>query len=212
VAPNVSIITEKTSFDLLYYPGGSAYVKARREGELSINLRGYSDTSSRPVTDLDWYEVNANGRNLEKVSQDNGKLEITELLTRRIRTLELARELWMEKYTLPLLPLLKSPPQLARTQGYSLWGEELEKRFQFLLEYTRRIETTNLRSLENLLTKLEASGDQFQKEINDDHYRAGLNYYLSQLKQRYLARRQQVREMNDLQYYVWILRHGKKKN
>jgi hypothetical protein len=51
---------------------------------------------------------------------------------------------------------------LARDFGYSLWGDEMSRRFDFLVEYTRRIETTNLRSLENLLVKLENTGGKVQ--------------------------------------------------
>ena len=74
------------------------------------------------------------------------------------------------------------------------------------------METTNLKSMENLLAKLETNGEFNQKEMDDGHYQAALNSYLLQLKKRYINKRMQVREMNDLQYYVWILRNGKNKN
>lgn len=212
VAPNVTIIAKDTSFDLFHYPGGKSHFKARREGDIAVNLRGYSDTDTHKISDLSWFEVEPKGRSYEKVSSITGKLEITELLTRRIRTLELAREVWLEKYTLPVLGLLKRPAELAKTHGYYAWGDEMEKRYNFLIEYTRRIETTNLRSMENLLTKLEGSGVEVKKEMDDSHYKAALSSYLMQLKLRYRSLRTQVREMNDLQYYVWILRHGKKKD
>ena len=98
---------------------------------------------------------------------------------------------------------------LAREFGYTLWGDEIDQRFNFLVEYTRRIETTNLMSVENLLTKLKDKGESFSRELSESQYQASLNHYLLGLKSRYDKRKMRVREMNDLQYYVWILKNGK---
>jgi hypothetical protein len=215
VAPNGSLVGKLTSFDIFHYPGGKSHFKKRLplEGhELSLHLRGYTETETTSITEETWYEIDVNGRSHSKVEQVTGGLEITELLTRRIKTLELAREFWLEKYTVPVVKTLETPKELAIKHGYSLWGEELNRRFDFLAEYTRRMETTNLKSMDNLLKKLEANGETLQKEMNDEHYQATLNYYLKDLKTRYTNKRMQVREMSDLQYYIWILRHGKKQN
>jgi hypothetical protein len=48
-----------------------------------------------------------------------------------------------------------------------------------------------------------------KKELSEDNYRASLNHYLLGLKSRYDGKKMRVREMNDLQYYVWILKNGK---
>jgi len=144
------------------------------------------------------------------VANVTGALEITELLTRRIKTLELAREFWMEKYTLPIVKSIENSKDLAIKHGYKLWNEDFSSRYDFLVEYTRRMETTNLKSMDNLLKKNEEKGEFYQKEMGQEHYKTALNYYLHELKNQYTNKKQQVREMNDLQYYVWILRHGKK--
>lgn len=214
VAPNATLVGKLTSFDLFYYPGGKSHFKKRnaQEGhELVLHLRGYSNTTTNSINEQAWFEVQTNGRSYSQVEKVTGQLEITELLTRRIKTLELAREFWMEKYTQPIVALLETPKELAIKQGYSLWGDEITRRFDFLVEYTRRMETTNLKSMDNLLAKVEANGEANQKEMSDSHYKATLNYYLRDLKTRYTNQRMQVREMNDLQYYIWILRHGKPK-
>jgi hypothetical protein len=57
--------------------------------------------------------------------------------------------------------------------------------------------------------RLAEKGESITRELGDGHYRAALNFYLKGLKARYTNKKLQVREMNDLQYYVWILRHGK---
>jgi hypothetical protein len=213
VAPNGSLVGKLASFDLFHYPGGKSHFKKRNslEGhELSVQLRGYTAAEMTPITEEAWYEIDINGRSHAKVEAVTGALEITELLTRRIKTMELARELWLEKYTLPVVKSLDTPKDLAIKHGYSIWGEELSRRFDFLSEYTRRMETTNLKSMDNLLKKLEDNGEVATKEMGDGHFQATLNYYLKDLKQRYTNKHMQVREMNDLQYYIWILRHGKR--
>ena len=215
VAPNGSLVGRLTSFDFFHYPGGKSHFKKRHalEGhELSLHLRGYTAIDTISVSDDAWFEIEASGRSHTKVEKATGGLEITELLTRRIKTFELVREFWLDKYTAPIVKSLDNPKNLAIFHGYSLWGEEHNRRFDFLAEYTRRMETSNLKSMDNLLKKLEENGETVQKEMNDGHYQATLNFYLKDLKNRYTNKRMQVREMNDLQYYIWILRHGKKQN
>jgi hypothetical protein len=111
---------------------------------------------------------------------------------------------------LPIVKSIEKPKELAIKHGYKLWNEDFSSRYDFLVEYTRRMETTNLKSMDNLLKKIEGNGEYSQKEMGQEHYKTALNYYLNGLKNQYTNKSQQVREMNDLQYYVWILRHGKK--
>lgn len=162
VAPNASLVSRNSSLDFIFYPGGKAYFKKRtlNEGEeFTLHLRGYSTTEPNKLDEQSWYEVMPNGRSYSKIEQVSGNLEITELITRRIKTFELARELWMEKYTLPIVKNLDSAKQLAFQHGYYLWDDNLSKRFDFLVEYMRRMETTNLNSIDNLLKKLESNGE-----------------------------------------------------
>lgn len=212
VAPNSTLVARDVSFDFTYQSGGKAYFKKRGTEvgeEFSLHLRGYTLTQAIPVSEVEWHEVDTNGRSFQSLSNVPGALQVMELLTKRIKTLELAREVWLRDFTLPIMSVVTEPKKLAIDQGYTLWGEELERRFQFLTEYTRRIETTNLRSLENLLVKLESHGGTVNRELTEDQYRKSLNHYLLGLKSRYDQKKMRVRDMNDLQYYVWILRNGK---
>lgn len=212
-APNGTLIGKNTSFDFFYYPGGKAYFKKRtspENHEFSVQMRGYSNTDLSTIGEEAWFEIDRNGRNYEKMDKVSGNLEITELITRRIKTIELAREIWFEKYTLPVVKRLDDPQQLATHFGYKLWDGDINKRYDYWIEFMRRMETSNLKSVDNLLNKIESEGRMVQKEISDSHYKAALNFYLRSLKLRYTNKWMQVREMNNLQYYVWILQHGKK--
>ena len=66
--------------------------------------------------------------------------------------------------------------------------------------------------MDNLLKKLEANEEVQVKELGQSHYQTTLEFYLKDLKMRYTNQRTQVREMSDLQYYIWILRNGKRQN
>lgn len=211
VSPNATLISDNSSFDFVYLFGGQSFFKNRSHDKsgLTLNLRGYTSFDSKTISDASWYQVESNGRNYQEVGDVPATLQILELLTKRIRTIELAREIWLKKFTEPMLSAVENAQILARDYGYRVWGEDLEKREKFLLEYTRRVETTNLRSLENLLTKVEGKGEKIRTELREDLYRESLNDYLLGLKSRYDNKKMKVREMNDLQYYVWILRNGK---
>lgn len=213
VAPNATLISCGISFDFLFVPGGKSYFKPRSDNdnqELSLYLRGYSNVDVQKITSKSWYEVSQDGRNFISLDSPSGDLQVTELITKRIKSLELAREIWFKNFSLPVFESISNLKKLAVDHGYNLWGEESTKRVEFLLEYTRRIETTHLRSIDNLLERLEVNGDKANREISNSHYQASLNYYLKGLKKRYTDKEMQIRETNDLQYYVWILRNGKK--
>lgn len=212
VAPNGTVVAKNAAFDMVHMTGGLTWFKKRsqEEGEeFNLHLRGYMATDVKTISENEWYEVESNGRSYSKMDSPLGFLQVLELLTKRIQTIEFAREFWVRDFTIPIMKAIGSPELMARDFGYKLWDFELANRFDFLLEYTRRIETTNLRSVENLLVKLENLGEKPRKEISDDLYRASLNHYLLGLKNRYDKRKLKVRELDDLQYYVWILRNGK---
>lgn len=214
VAPNVSILASNASFDLVHLTNNRSYFKKRtaKESEIfEIMLRGYTESSKTPVLDTAWNLVEGHGRFHSLVSDVPGSLEILELLTKRIRTIELAREMWFQDFSLPILDVLGNKRQLAEKFGYWLWGEELQKREDFLVEYTRRVETTNLSAIEKLTEKLISRGDDpGLQELTEALYTKSLNHYLLGLKKIYSSERMRVKEMNNVQYYAWILRHGKR--
>lgn len=214
VAPNVSILASKVSFDLVHLTNSKSFFKKRatKEGELfEIMLRGYTESTKIPLLDTSWNLVENHGRFHSLVSEAPGTLEILELLTKRIKTVELAREMWFQEFSLPVLKALNNKRTLAEEFGYWAWGEEIQKREDYLVEYTRRIETTNLNAIEKLTEKLVARGDDpGLQELTESLYTKSLNYYLLGLKKIYSSEKMRVKEMNNVQYYSWILKHGKK--
>lgn len=213
IAPNVTLIGENSSFDVLHVPAGKTFFFNRSStlGNLSFFLRGYTNTETYALEAPLWHEVSKEGREYAAIPEAKtpAELKISALLTEQIKTMELARELWYEKFSLPVVKAIGEPKVLATKSGYNLWGEDLEKRIYFLKEYSRRTETTQLRSQENLFARLKATGDYAEPKLDEVRFQKPLHDYLWGLKTRYDARKLQVREFNDLQYYVWILKHGK---
>lgn len=211
ITPNATIVSQDSTFDALYLVGGSSYFKRRtlEEKAFSLQLRGYASAEIFSVDEASWYEVEGGGKSYQKLSDAPGHLQILELLTRRVKSIELAREIWFKEFSKPIIDAVNDPRKLAVDQGYTLWGSELTKRYQFILEYARRVETTQLRSIENLLERIEEKGSKGRQVLSDDPYRKSLNHYLLGLKSRYDKKNLSVREMSDLQYYVWILKDGK---
>lgn len=216
VSPNATLVSSLNSFDMVYIQGGKSYFKKRDAStlgeEFALQLRGYTSTEAYPLQELDWYSVESNGRSFERLESPPKELQLIELLTKRIKTIELAREIWISHFTLPVIACLVDAKELAINHGFTLWDKDLSRRQEFLSEYTRRIETTNLRSLENLLLKYEKNEIPVIRELTQSFYVTPLKDYLISLKERYSNKEIKVREMNDLQYYIWILEHAKLKN
>lgn len=213
IAPNVTLMTENSSFDALHVQGGKTYFQNRSKdlSNLKFFLRGYSNTNTYNMEEALWHEVAKEGREFKAIPEKEtpGELQISALLTSRIKTMELAREIWLDKFSMPILSQLDKPKELATKAGYNLWSEEIERRIEFLKEYSRRTETTQLRSQENLYARLKAAGEYKEESLSEGHYRKAVHEYLWGLKTRYNTKNLQVREFNDLQYYVWILKNGK---
>lgn len=211
-APNVTVTSTDASFNLIHVTGEKSWFKRSvpGEGNLQAELRGYLKTDTT-IENVDaWQMVEADGRSVTP-APPTGELDVAELLTKRIQTIELARELWLEKFSLPVYAHMDQPKALGIEHGYRLWTpEDLKRRQEFLSEYARRMETTNLRSIENLLVKLEAAGESPRKVLSGEIYQKALDSYLLGLKKRYTQKKMQIREFNSLEYYVWLLRNGKR--
>lgn len=213
IAPNVTLMAENSTFDALHVPGDKTYFHNRSSdlNNLKFFLRGYTNTQTYGMDANLWHEVNKEGREFSLIPEKKtpGELQISSLLTTRIKTMELAREIWLDKFSMPLINSVDKPKELATKGGYNLWGDEIERRIEFLKEYSRRTETTQLRSQENLYARLRAAGELKEEKLSEGHYRKAVHEYLWGLKTRYNAKKLQIREFNDLQYYVWILKNGK---
>lgn len=212
ISPNATIVSKQMGLDFVYVLGGESYFKKRSslsDEHFTLTLRGYLNLENQKIIDNDWYRIDSDGKSFHKMEEVPGILQVLELITKRIKTIETAREIWVKSFTVPIIKTLNDPQKMAIEYGYSIWDEDLQKRLAFLMDYTRRIETTNLNSIHKLLTKLKAEGKIDDLKLSESLYISSLNHYLLGLKSRYDSKRMRVRDMNDLHYYVWLLRNGK---
>lgn len=217
VAPNYTLDVINTSFDALYSPNDKGHFKRRDdlveiegiERQFKLHSRGYANDSVQDITTSNWMVMDVEGKSLQEASEASPHLSILELVTKRISSLELAGEIWLQKYSLPVVDALSDEAKLATDYGYRLWGEDINPRIAFLHEYTRRVETTNLKSLERLVKELTAKGDFKPLIIDEKFYVKALETYVKSIKHKFNQKAQQRRLMNDLQFYAWILKNDK---
>jgi|GEM_PF-532238 len=211
ITPTFSLESLNSSYHALSLIGDMGYFKKRSlEGTLSAYSRGYIATAPLKIDGETWYQVDPTGRNFEE-TEGSVHLNFIELLTKRFQVMGLAREVWFESTTFPVLSMISDQKRLATQSGYALWSEEMiQKRLDFIKEYTRRVETTNLRSTENLMMKFEAKGENLRGKLDDSLYAKAIEAYLLRLKTQYHIKTEAVKLMDDLHYHAWLLKNAKK--
>jgi hypothetical protein len=187
--------------------------------ERLLGLRGYNNDKLHRFEQNKWYQVAVAGREFEEVDfSRNRDINLSSFLTTRIPSIIHARELMLETYSLNILSPQTAPDVLAVENGLRLWdvandeqgdNPELLEREKFLVEYIRRVETTNLRSQFKVLDKDEAENLLYIFDFDDTYYNKALNAYLKYLKTNYLESKDGVKDYNDLIFYIWSLIYAK---
>lgn len=190
VMPNGTIQGKGLISEFIVLTGNKSFFKLRDKEQLSLDtedfeqqasfyFRGFSNSDKEELETGKWYEVDAKGRTLG-AKERPGTFAMGEFITKNIPTILIARELLFSKYSLFTQADL-TERELAEEYGYRLWGKESEKnsdfsqRLRFLVEYTRRVETTNLLVAEQFKKKLEKKGEKWNSsEYSQDFYRKAM--------------------------------------
>lgn len=217
VTPNGNVLARNVPMTFFYAPGGKTYFKYiysdgttdsgtsvfLKENVAGVTMfyRGYTNTEMfNPEADQ-WIEVSPDGRTIVAATDVPALLTASEILHRRIPTISLVREKWVAE-TKGLWESIDKPEKLATDWGLRLWGPELEKRQAFLEEFTRRVETTNLRALERLVKKTP-------EDFDGRYFSKAMDRYFSDMKRRHSFAKTSVLEMIPLHYYGWVLINAK---
>lgn len=165
VASNVTLMGYNPSLEIVSLLGGKTYFKKRSpqflglkkdspEEDVVVQMRGFENTTLTAIEADKWLVMDEKGRSLTTAEENTYWLSMGELITRRIPSLMVARELLLSKYSKFAFREKYDPVALAQKDGYRLWGllksenpnkkHDLELRLDFLKEYFRRIETSNL--------------------------------------------------------------------
>lgn len=219
VCPNGTLLAKSVAVSLFYGLAKRSFFKVStfnddQEGDLKHRqhveflFRGYSNDKTELVTNEEWNVISEDGRSMAPLASVPPELAISDFMTKRIPTFMLARERWLASEKAFWEDAAK-PETLAINWGYRLWGSELERRISYLKEYTRRIETTALRSIDRLVKETRRENDPVMGEFDSRYFARALDHYYLTLKRRHTHSRESARDMSYLHYYGWMLRNGR---
>jgi hypothetical protein len=207
VFPNGSVFGEQIQMLAFITPGQESFFKLLIENGVASTdekevrpkefyYRGHNNSATFKTEYDRWYEVDKNGKNILEKTDLEGTFGPQEFLVKRIPTILLAREMMLEHYSLGLFEPSLTINSMAFRYGYRLWKdfdldfrkvndqtglefEYLQARWAYLKEFTRRIESTNLFVLFNLLKKYQGeqeSAGEGESEVGSESGKAGLSY------------------------------------
>lgn len=198
IMPNGSLFGKNLQLESIVLDGGPSFVKRRTTDQLRIKsgeipaedqefdsktrlyYRGFDKKEFLTLDDGYWYFIDPNGNEIGQAKEKNGpEYAMGEFITSRITTILVARELMLRDYSTFIFDEDINSNVLAKKHGYRLWGsltevpkKDLRKRFEFLKEYTRRIETTNLIQRDKYRDRLERRGETIIREAFSNRFYA----------------------------------------
>lgn len=228
VTPNLTLMGINPSVEIVSLLGGKTYVKKRSwsalglagdkaDEEISLQLRGFENKELTPLVLDQWMSVDEKGRELSTVMDEPLHwLIMGELITKRIPSLMVARELLLQKYSDFAFREKYDALKLASLSGYRLWGplksiedkkSDFVSRIDFLKEYTRRIETTNLLSSAHFRERLKERGEFLKSmEYGNYFFIKALNAYYSY--EDYTDEKEMGDVLNSTTKLLWKRMHG----
>ena len=176
----------------------------KRKASGKVTYRGYTNENANEIPINQWVAVDPTGSGLIKRQEMEEKIRPIEYFVKRIPSVQCAREIYLKQMSSFMWNDFDNR-KLAVDYGYRLWDEEKELRLRkkFLISFVRRSETTNLRSLKKLFA------DQELHDFDQRYYMRSVRDTISQLKNLRDNDREVVKELNEAEYYLWVLKNGK---
>lgn len=169
VLPNATVMGTGLNLEVIVLIGDKSFLKSRSsealglieemQSDAQIQLRGFDNKELRVLNTDTWMVVDEKGRSLG-LQEDTYWLSMGEFITRRIPSIMLGRELFLQEYSAFAFDEKMTALSLALNHGYRLWSAlDVEARLNYLKEYFRRVETSNLLNSSNFRQRLEKRGD-----------------------------------------------------
>lgn len=224
VMPNATVMGTSPSLEAVVLIGGKSFINNRSSAtlglttqassDLRIQLRGFDNKDLKAFTDDSWMVIDEKGRTLG-IQEDVHLLGMGEFITKRIPSIMIGRELFLQEYSPFVFSEKPDPLVLARDYGYRLWNEkEMELRLSYLQEYFRRVETSNLLTSASFVRRLEARGDVIGAKGQVMEYgrhffiRALNRYYTYEDDPRTKDYNPDLENLNSTQKLLWKKMHG----
>jgi len=225
VLPNVTVMGYSPQAEFISLMGSSSYIKAKIADDLGIEgdldfelqyqLRGYENKEFAKLNPGVWMEIDSKGKSIVD-PKTVSMFAVGEFITKRLPGIMAARELLMKDYSKVFFQESYDRRKLAIEDGYRLWGsltaeenkkDDLNLRLEFLKEYFRRIETTNLLVTERFREKLNNRGESLKvMEYGPYFYQLALERYLSYVE--YSDDNEIGERLNSTQKKLWKVMHG----
>lgn len=228
VVPNMTLMGYNPSVEIVSLLGGKTYFKKRSpetlgfkkdtvEEDTFLQVRGFENKELTKIQSDEWLMMDEKGRNYAKASENINWLTMGEFITKRIPSLMVARELMLQKYSEFAFREKYDPLLFATKDGYRLWGSlkkidgdkksDLEQRLDFLKEYFRRIETTNLTVSSHFSERLKERGETLKTmEFGTYFFIKALDKYYSY--EEYKDDRETGEVLNSTTKTLWKRMHG----
>lgn len=212
VTPNATIMGVSPSVEVVTLIGGKTFFKKRSSATLELDvkeeipndlflqLRGFDNKTLMTIQEDLWITVDERGRNYAQ-SEDVNWLNMGEFITKRIPSIMLGREIFLKRYSEFAFREKYDPIALAKNDGYRMWGklgaaegqpkEDMELRLEFLKEYFRRVETSNLLSSSKFRERFEKRGE---KNVTMEY---GRYFFITALNKYYKFGESQKKNSND---------------
>jgi len=196
-SPAITLMGYNPQIEMVALIGGKTFVKKKTGEQLNIEeftseelnyqLRGYENKTIEKLEEDVWFEVDEKGKTINPY-QDSHHLLTGEFITKRIHNILVARELLLKNYSPFVFQTEFDRFKLAKDEGYRLWGKmnsddpnenDLKRRVEFLKEFSRRVETSNLLTAERFKDKLSVRGESLKAmEYGTYFYIEALEKYL----------------------------------
>ncbi len=195
IMPNANLLGFNLSAEFYVLNSGESFIKKRDPSQLQLipddsgpkfDMKAdlYLRESVENGSEIDpsfWYKVLETGDSFEKVDpKDTAKFWPAEILTGKITSILVARELLMRDYSFFMYQDNKDPQLFAKTYGYRLWdridpvySKDLYKRVEFLKDYTKREEKI-IYTLKNKF--YESDNEKMGKNLWDEYFIKALNH------------------------------------
>ena len=228
ILPNFTLMGYNLTSEVVGISGGKGYFKVRSgktlglksnedDKEISVQLRGF-ENKDIGIAEFDkWFVVDEKGKSMAtETSKNKYLLSMGELITKHIPTILVGRELMMQKYSEVCYLDRPSSKLLVEKYDYRLWGSlksndgtksDLEQHLDFLKEYFRRIETTNLYVGEHFRERLAKRGEVVkQGQLTNSYYITPLHKYFRDEDARKETEKEV--ELNSTSKKLWKRMHG----
>lgn len=202
VSANNTIIIRDGEFHLFYETRGEANFYAQRAENIQLGLRGYTNEERSELEVKKYYKISKKGDSFDEDNSLIDNFSVIRYLVSRIPSIYMAREIELTDF----YKVLKNEDvRLGLDYNYFEWDDDkLKTHIDELVEYSRRIETTNLTVMEKYFKSSKTEG------FDTKYYQHTYSLQLANLSNKNYEELEKIKSLDKARYYLWVMENGKK--